>query len=85
MVLILNLWNMSNQDTNTIIGFCWSDISLSMQRYKVATNYIQLLENNMNKGATMYIDGRPKASRNITGFINSTRPGTTHKLPSSIF
>ena len=33
----------------------------------------------------MYIDGRPKASRNITGFINSTWPGTTHKLPNCIF
>ena len=33
----------------------------------------------------MYIDGKPKASRNITGFINSTRPGTTHKLPNCIF
>jgi len=27
----------------------------------------------------MYIDGRPKASGNIVGFINSTRPVTTTK------
>ena len=27
----------------------------------------------------MYIDGRPKASRNVAGFINSTRPVTTTK------
>ena len=27
----------------------------------------------------MYIDGRPKAYRNIAGFINSTRPVTTTK------
>ena len=27
----------------------------------------------------MYIDGRPKASGNIAGFINSTRPVTTTK------
>ena len=33
----------------------------------------------------MYIDGSPNASRNITGFINNTRPGTTHKLPNCIF
>ena len=33
----------------------------------------------------MYIDGNPKASRNITRFINSTRPGTTHKLPNCLF
>ena len=44
----------------------------SMRRYRVAANYIQLLDNNQNKGATMYIDGRPKATRNIAGFINST-------------
>lgn len=44
----------------------------SMRRYEVATNYIQLLDNNQNKGATMYIDGRPKATGNIVGFINST-------------
>jgi hypothetical protein len=44
----------------------------SMRRYGVAGNYIQLLDNNQNKGATMYIDGRPKATGNIAGFINST-------------
>ena len=37
----------------------------SMRRYGVAANYIQLLDNNLNKGATMYIDGRPKASQHI--------------------
>jgi hypothetical protein len=56
-----------------------------MQRYRVAANYIQLVDNNQNKGATMYIDGRPKASGNIAGFINSTRPGTTTKQPNCIF
>ena len=39
----------------------------------------------MNKGATMDIDGRPKYSKNIARFINSTRPRTTHKLPNFIF
>jgi hypothetical protein len=43
-----------------------------MRRYGVAANYIQLVDNNQNKGATMYIDGRKKYSGNIVGFINST-------------
>ena len=33
----------------------------------------------------MYIDGRPKASGNIAAFINSTGPGSTHKLPNFLF
>ena len=33
----------------------------------------------------MYIDGRPKITRNITGFINSIQPGSTLKQPSYIF
>jgi hypothetical protein len=44
----------------------------SMQRYALAANYIQLINNDKNKGATIYIDGRPKASGNIAGFINNT-------------
>jgi hypothetical protein len=56
-----------------------------MRRYKVASNYIQLVDNNQKKGATMYIDGRPKASRNIVVFINSTRLGTTAKQLNWIF
>ena len=56
-----------------------------MRRYKFVANYIQLLDNNQNKGATMYISGRPKASKNIAGFINSTQPGTTNKQPNHIF
>jgi hypothetical protein len=55
-----------------------------MHRYRVAANYIQLLDNNQNKGATMYIYGRPKATGNITGFINSTRPMETNKKPNCI-
>jgi len=51
----------------------------------VAANYYELLDNSLNKGATVYIDGRPKASRNIAGFINSTRPGSTHKLLNFLF
>ena len=33
----------------------------------------------------MYIDGRPKASRNIVGLINSTRPRMTRKESNCIF
>ena len=44
----------------------------SMQRYALATNYIQLINKDKNKGVTIYIDGRPKASNNIAGFINNT-------------
>jgi hypothetical protein len=57
----------------------------SMWRYRVSANYIQLLDNNQNKGATMYIDGRPKATGKIAGFINSTRPVATTKKPNCIF
>jgi hypothetical protein len=57
----------------------------SMQRYRVAANYIQLVDNNQNKGATMYIDGRPKPIGNIVGFINSTRLVETTKKPNFIF
>jgi hypothetical protein len=57
----------------------------SMWRYGVAANYIQLLDNNQNKWETMYIDGRTKATRNIVGFINSTRPVTKTKKLNCIF
>ena len=33
----------------------------------------------------MYIDGRPKATGNIAGFINSTRLVATTKKPNCIF
>lgn len=33
----------------------------------------------------IYIDGRPKASGNVPGFINSSRPGSTNKLPNCAF
>jgi hypothetical protein len=43
-----------------------------MQRYRVSTNYIQLVDTNQNKGETMYIEGRPKDTGNIARFINNT-------------
>ena len=33
----------------------------------------------------MYIDGRPKATDNIVGFINSTQPSSTNKQHNWIF
>ena len=54
-------------------------------RYGVAVNYIQLAEHNKNKGATMYIDGRPKAFGNIAGFVNSTWPVTATKKQNCKF
>ena len=56
-----------------------------MWRYGLAANYIQLKGNDQNKGATIYIDGRPKETGNIAGFINSTQPMTTNKWPNCIF
>jgi hypothetical protein len=52
-----------------------------MRRYGLDENYIQLKDNDKNKGETVYIDGRPKETRNIEGFINSTRPTTTNNNP----
>jgi len=57
----------------------------SMWRYTVPAYYIQLKENDHNKGVTMYIDGIPKVLGNIIGIINSTRPETTRKKPNCIF
>ena len=57
----------------------------SMRRYGLSTNYIQLKDKAQNKGATLYIDGRPKATWNLAGFINSTQPGSTIKQPNCIF
>ena len=57
----------------------------SMRRYALAVNYIQLINKDKNNGVTIYIDGMPKASDNIPGFINSTWPRTTNKQPNCIF
>ena len=56
-----------------------------MRRYGLAANYIQLKNNDQNKGENIYIDGRPKATGNIAGFIKSTRTVTTNKQPNFIF
>lgn len=57
----------------------------SMCRYGVDTNYIQLKDNNQNKGTTTYIGGRPKEARNIVVFITCTWPMTINKQPNCIF
>ena len=44
----------------------------SMQRYALAANYIELINKDKNKGATIYIYGRPKDSDNIARLINNT-------------
>jgi hypothetical protein len=56
-----------------------------MWRYALAANYIQLINKDKNKGGTIYIDGRPKASGNIIGFINNTRPEKKNKQPNCIY
>ena len=57
----------------------------SMRRYRLSANYLEFKNNNQSKGVSMYIDGRPKASGNIVGFINNTQPGSTNKEPNFIF
>ena len=56
-----------------------------MHRYGLSANYIQLKDKAQNKGATMYMDGRPKKTSNIAGFIKSTQPRSTLKQPNCIF
>ena len=56
-----------------------------MHRYELLANYIQLKDKAHNKGETLYMDGRPKTTGNIAGFINSTQPRSTLKQLSSIF
>ena len=57
----------------------------SMCRYGLSANYIQLKDKAQNKGATMYMDRRPKTIGNIAGFINSAQPRSTLKQPNYIF
>lgn len=51
----------------------------------LSANYIQLRDKDKNKGASIYTDGKPKASGNIGGFINSTQHKTTNKKTNCIF
>ena len=56
-----------------------------MCRYGLSANYLQLKDKDLNKGETLYIDGRTKKIGNIAGFINTTKPGSTLKQPNYIF
>ena len=56
-----------------------------MIRYGLLRNYLQLKDKDKNKGATLYIDKRPKITGNIAGFIYSTQPGSTLQQPNCIF
>jgi hypothetical protein len=53
--------------------------------YALDANYIQLIKKDKNKEATIYIDGRPKASIHIAGFINNTQSETINKQPNWIY
>ena len=64
---------------------CLVQYTRSMRRYGISVNYIQLKDKAQNKGATMYMDRRPKTTGNIAGFINSTQLGYTLKQPNCIF
>ena len=56
-----------------------------MHRYGLSANYIQLKDKYQNKGATLYINRRPKITGNIARFINNTQPRSTLKQPNCIF
>ena len=56
-----------------------------MRIYGLVANYFQLLDKSLNEGETLYIDGRPKASGNVVGFINSSRPRSMNKKPNYMF
>ena len=53
--------------------------------YGLSANYLELKDKDQNKGAMLYIDGRPKKTGNISGFINTTQLGSTLKQPNCIF
>ena len=56
-----------------------------MCRYELSENYLQWEENDQSKRLAMWIDGRPKETGNIVGFINSMHPGLTNKWCNCIF
>ena len=56
-----------------------------MHRYALSANYLQCKVNDKSKRLIVYIDGRPKETGNIAGFINSMHLGSTNKRPNFIF
>jgi hypothetical protein len=51
----------------------------------VVANYIQLKDNDQNKGEFVYTDKRPKETRDIARFIKNTRLATTNKKTNCVF
>ena len=78
-------WTLLHPSYHYSDWMCLVQYTRSMRRHGFSTNYIQLKDKSQNKGATMYMDGRPKTTGNIVGFINSTQPGSTLKQPNCIF
>ena len=64
---------------------CLVQYKRSMRRYGFSANYLQLKDKDQNKGATLYIDGRPKTTGNFARFMNNTQPGSIIKQPNYIF
>ena len=56
-----------------------------MYTYGLSANYLPLKDKDQNKGETLYIDGRPRETRNIVLFINNTQPGSTLNQTNFIF
>ena len=54
----------------------------SMHIYGFSANHLQLKYKYQNKGSTLYINERPKDTRNILGFINNTKLWSTIKQPN---
>ena len=68
------------------VGPCYNYSDwMRLVRYGLLENYIQLKDKVQNKGAMMYMDGRPKKTGTIAGFINSTQPGSKLKQDNCIF
>ena len=64
---------------------CLVQYTRSIRKYGLLANYLQIKDKDQNKGATLYTNGRPKATGNIAGFINSTQLGSKLKKPNCIF
>ena len=54
-----------------------------MCRYGLLENYLQLKDKDQNKGAMLYIDERPKKTRNIAGFIKVHNQGPHLSNPTA--
>ena len=83
--MVLHGWHKGwLQQMYIINGVCWTLLKLQILDAPgpIYTNYAYILVSSKlfttkrqrsNKGAMLYIDGRPKESRNVVGFINSTQ------------